>query len=259
MTIIKKHKPLIFAGLFAALLAICTLFYLFRYPPGAIVAKDIVSYCVGDATGDGNDVMLLIAGRGTLDTGEFHGSKLLLCNIQAQDNLDTLGYIPKEQIQMAFDLAEIKPMKVLLGDVDGDGIQEIGLCVYKTAKFHPVLAKRPFFFRLTQGNLIPVWLGSRLSRPFDDYTLADTDGDSISEILSIEPLQNGEWVVAIYDWAGFGFELTTQSQSFPGTLVFDAIPLHQPVSIDDIRIIHTQGETTTSYTLYQEDGQTILR
>lgn len=33
------------------------------------------------------------------------------------------------------------------------------------------MAKRPFFYDLVEGNLIPVWLGSRLSRPFDDYIL----------------------------------------------------------------------------------------
>jgi hypothetical protein len=104
--------------------------------------------------------------------------ELLVCDAPAQTDLGKLGYIPPEKILYRIDLAGIRPMKVQLGDINGDGVCEISVCVYKTTTFHPVLAKRPFFFDLVDGNLIPVWLGSRLSRPFDDYILYDIDGDA---------------------------------------------------------------------------------
>jgi hypothetical protein len=112
-------------------------------------------------------------------------------------------------------------MKVQLGDVNGDKVNEIALCVYKTTKFYPDLEKRPFFYDLVEGNLIPVWLGSRLSRPFEDYILSDMDADNIDEIVSIEQLENGKSVLAVYNWAGFGFEMQTESKAFDGSLAFD--------------------------------------
>jgi hypothetical protein len=189
-------------------------------PEGSVPLRDIVSYCVGDATGDGVNELLVISGGGTTDTGERCGTELLVCDAPAADGMDKLGYIPPERILCRIDLAGIRPMKVQLGDVNGDGVREVSLCVYKTTAFHPVLAKRPFFFDLAEGNLIPVWLGSRLSRPFDDYILYDIDGDGIDEIISVERLEDGARVLAVYDWAGFGFEMRAQSRGFAGGLSF---------------------------------------
>ena len=68
------------------------------------------------------------------------------------------------------------PWKIQIGDVDGDGKDEIGIGVYKKAKFHPVMAKRPFIYGWDGKKLYPKWLGSRLSRPFKDFVLADFGG-----------------------------------------------------------------------------------
>ena len=105
-------------------------------------------------------------------------------------------------------------------DIDGDGRVEIGVCVYKTAKFHPVPAKRPFFYALQDGRLQPVWLGSRLARPFADYRLFDLDGDGVDEIVSIESVQSGNQLLALYDWKGFGFEVQAISDEYQGEIVF---------------------------------------
>ncbi|MDR0446743.1 MAG: hypothetical protein LBH17_06950 [Oscillospiraceae bacterium] len=189
-------------------------------PEGAVLAREIVSYCIGDATSDGADELLLISGDGKIDTGERYGELLLVCDASAFADLESRGYIPPEKIQHSIELSEKCPMKVQLGDINGDGVSEISICVYKTATFHPVMAKRPFFFDLVEGNLIPVWLGSRLSRPFDDYILYDIDADSISEIISIERLELDSRVVAAYNWKGFGFEILAQSEAFDGELRF---------------------------------------
>jgi hypothetical protein len=178
-------------------------------PAGAVPARDVVSLCVGDATGDGVPEMLAIAGEGETGAGERFGELLLVCDASARADMDALGHIPPERVRRRIDLAEIKPMKVQLGDVNGDGLNEVAICVYKTAKFHPVMAKRPFFFDLVEGKLVPVWLGSRLSRPFDDYILYDID--AVDEIISVERLENGDRAVAAYDWKGFGFEMRAQT------------------------------------------------
>ncbi len=206
--------------MFVALLVLAATFWFSRAPRGSVHLREIVSYCSGDADGDGVPELFAIAGEGRLDTGERHGSFLLVCDPSAEADLEKLSYIPPEKIRHRIDLAAIKPLKVQLGDVNGDGLNDIAVCVYKTAEFHPIMAKRPFFFNLDNGNLIPMWLGSRLSRPFDDYVLCDIDSDGIDEIVSVEQLEDGRRVLAAYDWRGFGFEMLAQSEAFDGRLVF---------------------------------------
>ena len=73
---------------------------------------------------------------------------------------------------------------------------------------------------MQDGRLQPVWLGSRLARPFDDYRLFDLDGDGVDEILSIESVQSGNRLLALYDWKGFGFEVRAISDEYQGEVVF---------------------------------------
>jgi len=203
------------AFILALLLALIFLFPRITLPEGSVPLGKIVSSCIGDATNDGAPELLAISGDGVIDTGERHGAFLLVCDASAEDDLAGAGYIPPEKIRYSIDLSAIKPIKVQLGDVNGDGAAEVALCVYKTTKFHPDMAKRPFFFDLVGGNLIPVWLGSRLSRPFDDYI------DDADEIVSVERLEDGRRVLAAYAWKGFGFEMLAESEAFDGELRFE--------------------------------------
>lgn len=224
-------------------------------PKGSVPLHDIVSYCIGDATNDGAPELLAITGDGIIDTGERHGKLLFICDASAQTDMAKLGCIPFEKIQHSIDLSATKPMKVQLGDVNGDGINEVAVCVYKTTKFHPVMAKRPFFFDLVEGQLIPVWLGSRLSRPFDDYILYDIDADAIDEIISIEQLENGGRVLAIYNWKGFGFEMLTQSEEFEEKLEFD--PNGQTPGTGKIKIKFSSHREHTGLIFRFTEGQLV--
>ena len=239
---------------------ILILVYLFSYmplPEGSVPLGDIVSYCIGEATNDGALELLAISGDGEIDTGERHGQFLLVCDASAEADMDRLGYIPPEKIQYRIDLSGIKPMKVQLGDVDGDGVKEVAICVYKTTKFHPVMAKRPFFFDLVEGNLIPIWLGSRLSRPFDDYILYDIDADAVDEIISIERLESGRQVIAVYIWKGFGFELLTQSEAFDGELRFDSDTAGQTIEDKGICAIISNYKEHTRLEFRLDSGNLV--
>jgi len=101
-------------------------------------------------------------------------------------------------------LERLNPWKVQAADVDGDGEVEIGIGVYKKARFHPVMAKRPFIYGWDGKQLYPKWLGSRLSRPFTDFVLADF-GKAGTKLVAIEETKDGENELAIYRWSGFGF------------------------------------------------------
>lgn len=212
-------------------LLLFSLFLLLLIParPGAS-KTGIVSWYTADIDGDGKEELLVITRRDpdvvmTLESGEEYGDFLkIFSDYEIVENRPIWTSEPDYQ----FDFTAIKPHKIQAGDVDGDGIQEIAICVYKTTEFHPVLARRPFFYRLVDGELESMWLGSRLARPFTDYTLFDVDGDGIDEIISIEYLENKNQVIAVYDWKGFGFEVRSLSDELEGTVAFTGAKGHRP-------------------------------
>jgi len=88
-------------------------------------------------------------------------------------------------------------------DVTGDGIPEIAVGTIKKTRFDPKPDKRLFLFRVTDGLYIrPLWLGSRVGQPLEDFRLKDGTGI----IRTIEKEQNGTYLVAEYKWKGFGLE-----------------------------------------------------
>ena len=146
----------------------------------------------------GEDLVVLSAGKNSDKSNETisDGNKLILKEIYA------------------YNCKELNPWKVQTSDVDGDGMTEIALAVYKTSPFHPVMAKRPFLYDWINGGIFPKWRGSRLSRPFDDYVFADMDSDGKDELVSAEHLADGGKVLSCYCWKGFGFEKIAESEGF---------------------------------------------
>lgn len=160
------------------------------------VCKNVVSSCISDLDRDGiAEELYLMAEKGAI-----YGKELVITK-----NYEVIG---------RYDLEALKPWKVQVADVDGDGRNEISIGVYKTARFHPVMAKRPFIYNWNNGTLSPKWLGSRLSKPFDDYIFCDIDKDRMDELISIEQLPNERKVLNSYKWKGFGFEGLAESRDF---------------------------------------------
>ena len=183
--------------------------------------KDIISYCTGDIDSDGACELIAVNDGGErkkLPTKETYGK---FVEIYKEFTIDDGKIILGSEPDYSFDFSNMKPSKVQLGDVDGDGKLDISIVMYKKVKFHNALAKRPFFYNFKSGKLVPLWLGSRLSRPFDDFKLADIDNDKVSEIISIEELEDKNRVLAVYKWNGFGFDLFVQSHEEFKKLMFD--------------------------------------
>jgi len=90
-----------------------------------------------------------------------------------------------------------------VGDVTGDGVPEIAVGVIKTTLYHPVMAKRPFLFKINEdGDIRKLWMGSRVSQPLEDFVL--TKGESPARVMTIELEQSGKFLVAVYRYQGFG-------------------------------------------------------
>ncbi|WDV46105.1 hypothetical protein PV797_00060 [Clostridiaceae bacterium M8S5] len=164
---------------------------------------EILSYDINDINNDKNlDIIIL-----TRNKKEAYGNEIKIFSYS--NNLNEI---------FSIDFKRFNPWKVQFCDVDGSNNIEISIGVYKKTKFHPVMAKRPFIFNYVDGQLIPKWRGSRLSKPFDDYIFVDIDYDQEDELISIEHLRDGQKVINSYNWNGFGFEGKTQSKPFTDIL-----------------------------------------
>lgn len=159
----------------------------------------IIEYAIGDITGNNKDKLVLL----TKDNGEEYGKDVIIFSLENE----------MEEIYRK-NFSEFKPWKIAIGDIDGDGVDDISIGVYKESPLHQVMAKRPFIYSFKDGVLQPKWRGSRLSRPFDDYVFYDIDGDGIDEIISIEILKDNRKIINSYKWKGFGFEGYLESESF---------------------------------------------
>jgi len=92
--------------------------------------------------------------------------------------------------------------KMMTGDVDLDGNEDIAVGVIKATRRDSVVRKRLFLYQVRNRSIIPLWLGSSLSHPLEDFTIIP--GDSSTIIRSMEIESSGRFLIAEYEWFGFG-------------------------------------------------------
>lgn len=91
------------------------------------------------------------------------------------------------------------------GDVTGNGMVDIAVGVIKPTRYFPTPDKRLFLFRITDDYYIrPLWLGSRVAQPLEDFRLTNEAGGCL--IRTIEKEKSGQYLAARYRWKGFGLE-----------------------------------------------------
>jgi hypothetical protein len=89
-------------------------------------------------------------------------------------------------------------------DVNGDGLEDMAVGVIKTTRFDPIRRKRLFIFKLFDGYIRPLWLGSRVGQPLEDFRLISQKPFTL--IRTIEKERDGSYLLAEYRWRGFGLE-----------------------------------------------------
>lgn len=158
---------------------------------------------LGDLDSDGSREVTAITCR-KWDDGQPVGGEIVVLR-QVDGGLKPLWRQPK-----------LNPWKLQLGDVDGDGRPEVIAGVWKKSPRDPVMAKRTFVYYWNGKRLCPLWLGSRLSRRFDDFMVADVDGDNRAEIVALEVAPEGSHRVSVYRKRSFGFEWAGCSKDLGG-------------------------------------------
>ncbi len=162
------------------------------------IKEQVKDYAIGNINGDNKDYLVILTGS----KWRKFGKEVVIYPLDETEEI------------YRRDFSELNPWKIVIGDIDGDGKDEVSIGVYKKSPLHEVMAKRPFIYAFENGKLEPKWRGSRLSRPFTDYIFSDIDGDQIDEIVAIEILEDNRNIINTYKWKGFGFEGDLESKDY---------------------------------------------
>ncbi len=111
------------------------------------------------------------------------------------------------------DFSGLKPWKIELSDIDGEGEKEIITAVRKTTRFDKTLKNRLFAFNLKNNKLVKKWTGSEVGGDWKDFIAADLIPIKGNELIFISKTKRGERI-SIYYWFNFGFIMLAQSKDY---------------------------------------------
>jgi hypothetical protein len=87
-------------------------------------------------------------------------------------------------------------------DINADKVDDILIGVIKSTRYDPYVRKRLFIFKLCEGYIRPLWLGSRVSQPLEDFKVIPATPMNLIRTIELE--ESGKYLVADYKWRGFG-------------------------------------------------------
>jgi len=117
--------------------------------------------------------------------------------------------------------------------------------VYNEAPFDEVMRRRPWIYRVVEGedglpHLDPRWRGTSFAHPFRDATFCDLTGTGEGEIAALEVAEDGGWMLTAYRFEGFGLEGMAPSLELPE--VEDRIEaVHLDRNATDELLVHATG------------------
>ena len=97
---------------------------------------------------------------------------------------------------------QYEPYRLDTADVDHDGNTDVLVGLIKPTQFDPVEKKRLFIMRVDDGQLRPLWLGSKVCQELIDFKPAQK-----GVVTTLEKTKNGAFAIGKYEWQGFGLGL----------------------------------------------------
>lgn len=187
-------------GTIAVMLILCTGvagLALLRAPSFSTTETSLASTTIdthqADLNGDGQVEVVQITYK-TVENGHPMGGEIVVMRETAE------GLVPIWRER------NLNPWKLRLADVDGDGEKEIIVGVWKKSPKDPVMARRVFVWSWNGERMLPKWLGSRLSRRFEDFEVRDINNDGWAELLAMEISPGKPKRIGMYRWRSFGFD-----------------------------------------------------
>lgn len=112
------------------------------------------------------------------------------------------------------DFQGLKPWKIELADLDGDGEKEILTAVRKATRFDQNEKNRLFVFNYKKGKLVKKWTGSDIAGTWEDFISGNLLSIPGEELIFVEKAENQEEKISIYYWFDFGFLRLAESKSY---------------------------------------------
>ena len=165
---------------------------------GKAVSHQVLTSCTGSFTGrnDLNCIALLSPVKGSLD-----GNYIEIYRLDG-NSMKLLWKSPPSPIR-----------NIELADVNGDGVDELAITLYKSEPKDPHKDNRLHIYSWHNGEIYALWRGTFLSKPFEVLTFGNVTGDEACELVTVEHgrLQRDKYYLCVYAWNGFGFDLVTET------------------------------------------------
>ena len=148
------------------------------------------------------------------------------------------------------DFTGLKPWKLRLADIDGDGEQELLTAVRKTTHYDKEEKNRLFIFNYRENKLVKKWTGSDIAGSWENFVVGELVDAKGEEIIFITLTENEKEKLFVYHWFDFGFLLLAQSKDY------EDITKVKIVGDNQIEISYRDGRKRREH-LQLKDGRVI--
>ncbi|MFT4145202.1 MAG: hypothetical protein QM644_12165 [Mobilitalea sp.] len=109
---------------------------------------------------------------------------------------------------------DLRPWKIDVADVDGDGIIEIITVVKKAAHYDKEIRNRLFLFNYENNVLVKKWTGSQIGGNWKQVYIGDLVSIPGEEIILVEQTEQKLEKLGVYYWFDFGFLKLAESKEY---------------------------------------------